>query len=82
MASDDLLVDSRSDGSLQIKTFVTLSSKVYYVVTVGYFASGKWVNQRFTILDSEVPSLMCLFRGALLFPKKSYAQLSYDMASP
>jgi len=72
MTSDDVLVDSRSDGGIHVRTFVTPSSKVYYVVKVGYVSGGKWCNQRFTILENEVPALMCLLRQALLFPKLGY----------
>jgi len=74
--SEDRLVSSISEGAFRVKTFVTESSKVYYVVTVGYFSNGCWVDQRFTILDNEVSSLMCLLRRALLFPKKSYEQIN------
>jgi hypothetical protein len=73
--SDDVLVNSISDGSIRVKTFITASSKVYYVVTVSYLDTGQWVNQTFTVLDNEVASLMCLLRRALLFPKKAYAEL-------
>jgi len=72
---EDMLVDSFSDGALHVKTLITPSSKVYYLVTVGYFSNGVWVNQSFTILESELSKLLCLLRRALLFPKKSYAQL-------
>lgn len=72
----DVLVNSCSDGSLHVKTFVTPKNKVYYVVNVGYFDMRlkEWKNQMFTIVDGEVAALMSLFRSSLLFPKKSYSE--------
>jgi hypothetical protein len=75
--NDDRLMNSFSDGLMQVKTYITPASKVYYVVHINYYVnSGIWKNQTFTMLDGEVTTLMSLLRRALLFSKKSYVQLN------
>jgi len=78
MVDVDLPIDSLSEGLFHVKTFITPSSKVYYVVSFGYFNNGKYQNQRFVVLDSEVIPLMCLLRRALLMSKRSCAELYHE----
>lgn len=72
------LVNSIRDGCIAVDTWVNPNNKVFYIVHVGYKdpMSSKWINQKVSILDNDIPNLMCQLRKARLFPKKSYEQLT------
>jgi hypothetical protein len=62
-------------GCVSVETWINPDDKVFYLLRIGYRDDARWVNQKVSVLESEIPVVMCLLRESLCYPKKVYAHI-------
>ena len=65
--------------SLSVDTFISPNNKLFYVFRIGYKDhNGVWINQKLSLLESDIVKAMVLLRKSVLNPVKSYDKIKLE----